>query len=134
MAFTHGKDTVITVDGSDISTYCNTSTLVRKRDSHDVTGYGANGYAYSKGLTNSTFSCGGTYDNTAAGPHDVIAPLWALGNLVEIVRQPEGAGSGLPQETFDVLITDYVETNPVADMVSWSMECQVSGDITPTNQ
>lgn len=40
MAFVHGKDTFISLNGSDLSTYTNTSELSRSADRHDVTTYG----------------------------------------------------------------------------------------------
>lgn len=132
MASTHGSDTYISIAAADVSTYCNTSTFTLKADAHKTTGYGANSNTYGPGLKDGTFSMGGTYDNTAAGPHDVIKPL--IGTTVEVVRRPEGTGTGRPQETFSVIVTSYVETNPVADMVSWSSECQITGDVADTNQ
>lgn len=134
MAFTHGKNTYISVDGNDISAYCNTSSLERSSDSHDVTTYGATAHAFGDdGLTNATFSCGGTYDSTTSGPHDVLAPLVA-GAKVTLIRRPEGTGSGLPQESVSIKITKYTETSPVADYVSWALDAQCSGAITDTNQ
>lgn len=131
MAFKHGKDTVIKLNAVDLSTFVTTSDLDRKADSHDVTTYGNGSYVYAGGLLDATASMAGVYDNTAAtGPRAVIRPL--IGTVVVLVRQPEGAGVGKPQDSVNVLITKYVETNPVADMVTWSCEMQCSGPITST--
>jgi hypothetical protein len=132
VAFVHGKNTVITLDGDSLSAFTNTSEIKRTADSHDVTCYGANSHAYSGGLKDGTASMGGIYDGTAAGPRDVIAPL--LGTLVTLVRRPEGTGTGLAQDSCTVLVTGYTETNPVADMVSWQCDMQISGDVTTTDQ
>ena len=132
MAFQHGKDTYVSLAAADVSPYTNTSTYSEKADKHDVTAYGKDAHCYAGGLKDGTFTLGGIYDNTAAGPHDVIRPL--LGTVVELVRRPEGTGSGLPQETVDVLVESYVETDPVADMISWSCECQLSDDVVEANQ
>ena len=132
MAFTHGKDTFISIDGNDISAYTNTSNLKRTADSHDVTCYGKDAHVYRGGLLDGTCGASGIYDNTTSGPHDVITPL--IGTNVTLIRRPEGTGSGLPQESVDVLIMDYTETNPVADMVAWSVEFQLSDDVTESNQ
>lgn len=132
MAFVHGKNTVIKLNAVDISAFCNTSTFTRTADSHDVTCYGQENHVYVGGLGDGTSSIGGVYDNGATGPRDVIEPL--IGTNVTLVRQPEGAGSGRPQDSVDALVVNYVETNPVADMVTWTAELQLSGAVTSTNQ
>lgn len=134
MAFQHGKDTAVDVDGNDLSAYVNTSEFSRSVDSHDVTTYGKDGHTFAPGLTNGTFTMSGIYDtSTSDGPRAVLEPL--LGSAaVTVLRQPEGAGSGLPQDSFSGLLTSYVETNPVADMVTWSADFQISGDVDTTAQ
>lgn len=133
MAFVHGKNTFISLDNNDLSAFTNTSELARSADSHDVTTYGKDAHVFAGGLLNGTASMSGIYDNTAGtGPRAVIEPL--VGTVVELIRQPEGTGSGLPQDKVDVLVTGYTETNPVADMVTWSCEMQLSDDIDTTAQ
>jgi len=134
MAFTHGKNTSVTVNGTDISQYTSSSELGRSTDTHDVSAYGNMSKHYIGGLTDSTFSCEGHYDNTAStGPRAVLLAIQD-GSAVPIIRQGEGAGSGLPQDSFNAICTSYVETNPVADKVSWSADFQVSGDVDTTPQ
>jgi hypothetical protein len=133
MAFVHGKDTFISIDGDDISSVTNTSTFTRTADSHDVTTYGEDNHVYVGGLGDGTCSIGGIYENTAVtGPRAVIEPL--IGTNVTLIRQPEGTGSGLPQDSVDVLVVNYVETSPVADMVTWTAELQLSGAVDSTAQ
>lgn len=132
MASSHGKDTYISIGANDISAYCNTSTLTRTGDSHDITGYGKTAHVKTGGLTDGSFSAGGWYDNTTAGTHDVLTPL--VGTVVELIRRPEGTGTGKPQETVDILITSYVETNPVDDIVTWTLDAELSDAIVDANQ
>lgn len=132
MAFVHGKNTVITLNGSDLSAYTNTSTFDRDYDVHDTTTYGKNDHVFSPGLGNATFSFGGVYDNGATGPRDVIRPL--LNTAVTLIHRPEGTGSGKPQSSVSVIVKKYTETSPVADMVQWSCECQCTDAITATDQ
>ena len=88
---------------------------------------------YEGGLTDSKFTMSGTYDSTAVtGPRAALNPL--LATTVAVIRQPEGAGTGKPQDSFSAVLTGYVETNPVADMVKWSAEFQVSGAVNSTAQ
>ncbi len=132
MAFVHGKDTYISLDGDDLSTYCNTSQLDQESDEHDVTCYGADDYAFSGGLLKGAFTMGGVYDDSAAGPKAVIEPL--LGTVVTLIRRPAGTGSGKPQESVSVLVKKYTETNPVAGMITWQCDMTKSGPITRTTQ
>lgn len=133
MAFVHGKDTEISVAAKNLSTYTNTSEFTRGADSHDVTTYGKDDHVHSGGLRTGGFTMGGTYDNTAVnGPAAALEPL--IGTVAEIIRKPEGTGTGKPQQTFDALLTSYVETSPVADMVSWSAEFTVSDAVVTTAQ
>lgn len=132
MVFIHGKDTYVSVNAVDLSAFTNTSEFTRSADSHDVTTYGKDSHVFQGGLGNATFTMSGTYDNGATGPRDTLEPL--VGTVTTVVRRPEGTGSGLPQDSFSGLLTSYVETNPVADMVAWSAEFQVSDDVTSTNQ
>lgn len=132
MAFVHGKNTYISINAVDLSAYFNTSTFTRGADSHDVTTYGKSDHCYAGGLGANSFSGGGVYDNGSSGPRDTLEPL--VGTVVTLIRRVEGTGSGLPQDSVSVLITQYVETSPVADMVAWSIEAQCSDAVTSTNQ
>jgi len=133
MAFVHGKNTYISLNAVNLSSYCNTSTLTRTADSHDVTAYGLDDHAYQGGLKDGTASIGGIYDNTAAvGPAAVIKPL--IGTVVPLIRRPDGTGAGKAQQSLSVLVTNYVETSPVADMVTWTADFQKTGPINDTAQ
>lgn len=132
MAFAHGKETVIKVATFDLSTYTNTSQIERGADKHDVTCYGNDDYVFSGGLRSGKFTMGGTYDSTTSGPRAKLIGL--IGTVAAILRQPEGAGSGLPQDSFNALVEKYVETNPVAGMITWSCDFTISGVVTTTAQ
>lgn len=132
-SFQHGRHTVIKVGSDDISPWTNSSEFEQGADDHDVTCYGAADHAFSGGLGMHSFKASGVYDSTATtGTHDILSGT--QGTILSITRQGEGTGTGKPQEVFSFLVTKYVETNPVADMVSWSLEGKVSGAITETAQ
>jgi hypothetical protein len=132
MAFVHGKDTYFSLNASDLSAFTTTSELERTADKHDVTTYGKDDHVYSGGLGDGSASAEGIYDNTTSGPRDIIEPL--IGTVVQLIRRPEGTGSGLPEDQVDVLVEKYKETNPVADMVKWSVDLQLSDAVVSTNQ
>ena len=132
MTFVHGKDTFISLNAVDLSAFVNTSELGRTADSHDVTTYGKDSHVYAGGLLDGKATMAGVYDNGGSGPRATIEPL--IGTVVTLIRQPEGTGSGLPQDEVDVLVMGYTETNPVADMVAWSCEMQLSDDVDSDDQ
>lgn len=133
MALQHGKNTVVTLDGDSLTAYSNNSQLEFTADSHDVTTYGKNAHVFAGGLKNGTATISGFYDTTAmTGPRAVIKPL--VGTVVELIHQPEGAGSGKPQDKVDVLVTKYSQTHPVADMVTWTVDLQFSDDVDSAAQ
>lgn len=133
MAFVHGKGTIITIDGDDISAFTTTSELDRQSDEHDVTTYGKNSHVFQGGLLTGEATVSGIYDNTAAtGPRAVLEPL--IGTVVPLVRKPEGTGTGKPMDTVNVLVKGYKETNPVADMVTWEVSLRLSDDVASTSQ
>ncbi len=132
MAFIHGKATAVSIDGDDLSTYSNSVEFERSSETHDVTTFGKNSKVYSAGLKDGSASIEGIYDNTVStGPGAVLRALVGAA-VVDFVYKPEGTGSGKPIATVDVLVTSYKESSPVADMVTWTAELQLSDDITDT--
>jgi hypothetical protein len=133
MTFVHGKDTYYTLNATNISAYMNTSQIEKTSDSHNVTTYGQAAHVFKGGLLNSTGTIGGIYDSsTTSGPRFIIEPL--VGSNVAWVERPEGTGAGKPARTGEVLVLKYTETRPVADMITWSCDLQVSGAITNSTQ
>jgi hypothetical protein len=132
MAFKHGKDTVFKIGANDLSPFCKTSEITFGGDVHDITAYGAGGHGYQGGLEDDKVTVSGTYDSGVNGPRKIIRPL--LLTTTTFTRQPEGTGSGKPQDTGTVVVKSYVETNPVADMITWSCELTVSGVINSAVQ
>src|SRR5690606_41769714 len=87
MAAVHGKNAFISVEGNDLSEFCNNIQMPREADSHDVTTFGNSAHRYVGGLVDGTLTLQGIYDSTAGGPQDVLEPL--LGTTCTIVRSEE---------------------------------------------
>ncbi len=133
MTFVHGSSVYYAIATKDISPYMNTSQVEKTADSHDVTTYGKGAHVFAGGLLNGTGSIGGIYDNsTSSGPRAIIEPL--VGSNVSWVERPEGTGAGKPARTGNVLVLKYTETRPVADMITWSADLQVSDSIVNSTQ
>lgn len=132
MAKIHGKGVVLTIDGDDISAFSNNVDFGREADSHDTTTFGSNSKTYQGGLLDGTITVSGVYDSGLTGPRAVVEPL--LGTTIPVVYKPEGTGTGKPTKTVSALVTSYSETAPVADMISWTCELQMSGDVANATQ
>lgn len=134
MTLIHSKNTFVSVGGTDLSSFTRESDFPRSADSHDTTVYGLDSKRYQSGLIDGTFTMSGFFDNAASGtPRLIIAPLLG-GAETAVIRQPEGAGSGLAQDSFNAIVTAYEESSPVDDMCTWSADFQISGDVDQTDQ
>lgn len=129
---TLGADAVFLLNAVDISDYMDTLTINESVDTLDVTTFGNGGHRKRGGLTNGTIAVGGVYDTTADGPHDVIKPL--KGTIVPFDWRPEGTGATRPATTGNVLVQNYVESDPVADIVRWTANLEIDGDVTDDDQ
>jgi hypothetical protein len=128
----HGSKTSISV-GAQVVGGCNASGFTYAFDSHDTTAYGATAHAFAPGLQNNKFTMSGWYDTTSTTGSRAV--FIALANdtspdTVAIIRYPEGNASGKPSETFAGVLTNYAESSPVADIVTWQADFQVSGNVT----
>lgn len=136
MSKVHGKVTAVSLDGVDISQYCNNVEFGRTVDTHDTTTFGKNAKVYNPGLPDGTITIGGFYETIAVtgGPVAIIKPLTYTPEVVEFIHRPEGVGAGKPQDKVDVIVSSYTESSPVADMVTWEAELQASDEVDDTPQ
>lgn len=133
MSTNKGKNMVVLINGTDISIYCDANEHHKKADIQDITTYGKEAHVKEGTLLDGNGSIGGLYDTSAvAGPRAILNAL--VGQTVPYVRRPEGTGSGRPQDTVDVVVGEYVETAPVADMVRWTCALEYSDTIDSTPQ
>lgn len=133
MAKVHGKHTVFKLDDVDWSQYCNNSQLTLSTGTTDTTTYGKDSIVKDASLNDGKLTVSGFYDSTAStGPR--AAYLAIRGTKVTFIHQPEGTGSGLPQDTGDCIVTSYVQTHPANDYVTWSIDIELSDDVDSTPQ
>ena len=132
MATKHSKHTVIIIDDNNVSAFCKDSTCEQSSGTEDNTTYGKNAIVKDPTLLDGVFSCGGVYDDGATGPRAVLKPL--VGQKVNVKYRPEGTGSGLPQDSFTVVIVKYTESAPVAGYRQWTLETECSDEWDSTDQ
>jgi predicted secreted protein len=130
MALVHGKGTVVSVDAADMSVYSTSCEFEIKSDEHDVTTFGQDFKVFAGGLKESTMKMEGFYDDSATGPRATLEDT--VGTVVEIIYQPQGAGTGKPKRTFDGLIASYNEAAPVDDMIKFTLQVHGSGAVATT--
>lgn len=130
---THGRLTVLTVATKDISLATKTSNFSGSADVHDTSGYGLTSRTKAGGIKDGKFTASGTYDLTAS-TGTPAALEGQEGTTHAIVRKVAGTGSGKPQESFSAVLSKFDVSAPFDDMVTWSAEWDVSGDVTRTTQ
>lgn len=134
MGSVHGKVTVVTIDGDDISAFCNSVTFPNETDMHENTTFGQDRKTYHPGLGDGKITIGGPYDTDAAGPADILETLQENGTEATFIYRIRGTGSGLPQKSVSVLVATYNESSPVGDIVTWTAELQMTGDLDRSPQ
>lgn len=133
MATAKSKNLFVSVNGTDISQYCDSNEHHVKPDIIDKTTYGQDAHVKEGALLDGNGAIGGIYDTSAvAGPRAILEAL--VGQTVTYVRRVEGTGTGKPQNSVSVVVGEYVETAPVADIVRWTCALEYSGTVNNTPQ
>lgn len=131
----HGRNAYVSLGGTEISGQIKSTETPREKDTHDVTTYGNDDKYYLDGLRDATVSHDIVYDADATtGTVDVIeAAYLATGNVAWVFR-PEGTGTGKPEYTANVIVTNWTATTPVGGEITGALELQVSGGVTKSTQ
>lgn len=132
MAFKHGKNAVFKVDNSggtltNISTYLNNVSFPRSVETGETTSFGNSAKTYIVGLSDSTISVDGTWDATVDAH---LAAVLGQDASLSFEYGPEGSGSGSVKFTGECYLTSYETSSPVADVVKFTAEFQVTGTVT----
>ena len=137
--FKHGKNAYFALDGVsaslvNISDTLNEISLPREIETAETTSFGQNDKTYITGLGDATISLSGMFDATVdtqvAGN---IANLKS-GSVASLSFEygPAGSASANPKFTGEALITSYEVSSPVGDVITYSLELQVTGGVTGT--
>lgn len=132
MAFKHGKSAVFKVDNAggtltDISVYLNEITHPRSIETGETTSFGNSAKTYLVGLTDSTVSIKGTWDSVVDTHLAAV-----IGQEASLTYEygPTGSTVGSIKYTGECYLTSFETTSPVADVVTFSAEFQVTGTVT----
>ena len=130
--FVHGKSTYFNLDDKDGTARDLSDTLTsvdfpETIDTGEVTAFGATSKAYLVGLRDATISVSGLFDATIDGYIIGTEPATRT-----FIFGPAGSTGGNVKYTGECILTSYSISNPVADVVTYSLDLQVTGDVTRT--
>lgn len=137
--FKHGKNAYFALDNASgslisISDTLNDITMPRSIESAETTAFGAGDKTYITGLGDATVSLSGMFDATVDTLIAADIANLKSGSVASLSFEygPSGSASGSPKFTGEAIITSYEVGSPVGDVISYSLELQVSGGVTGT--
>lgn len=129
MAFLHGKSTMVMYGGSNLSAYFNEASQSQSVETAETTAFGDNAKTYITGLKDGTFSLSGMFDGAQDAVDDVLSSVLGSATHQPLTIAPKGTAVGDVSFSGDTIQTSYEVSSPVGDVVSVSMESQVSSGI-----
>ena len=128
--FAHGKSTDFAIDdtGGSSRNISNTLTDVsfpQTIDTAETTAFGSSNKSYIVGLKDTTISVSGIWDATVDGYISGTEPASR-----SFIYRPAGSTGGNVKYTGEAIMTNYAVNNPVGDVVTFSMDLQVTGSVT----
>ena len=128
--FAHGKSTDFAHDdtGGSSRNLSNTLTDVsfpQTIDTAETTAFGSSNKSYIVGLKDTTISVSGIWDATVDGYLSGTEPASR-----SFIFGPAGSTGGNVKYTGECILTNYSQSNPVGDVVSFTADFQVTGSVT----
>jgi predicted secreted protein len=130
--FVHGKNAQFTLGATNLSSTLNEISLPREIETAETTAFGTQDKTYITGLSDSTVSLSGMFDATVDGAINTIITNLKSGSIASASFSygPSGSAGGAPRFTGNALVTSYEISSPVGDVVTYSLELQVTGGVT----
>jgi predicted secreted protein len=130
--FAHGKSTDFALDDTGGSSRNISDTLTdvsfpQTIDTAETTAFGSSNKSYIVGLKDTTISVSGIWDATVDGYISGTEPASR-----SFIYGPAGSTSGNVKYTGECIMTNYAVSNPVGDVVTFSIDLQVTGAVTRT--
>ena len=128
--FAHGKSTDFALDdtGGSSRNISNTLTDVsfpQTIDTAETTAFGSSNKSYIVGLKDGAFSVSGIWDATVDGYLSGTEPASR-----SFIYGPAGSTGGNVKYTGEAIMTNYSVSNPVGDVVTYSLDLQITGAVT----
>ena len=128
--FAHGKSTDFALDDTGGSSRNISDTLTdvsfpQTIDTAETTAFGSSNKSYIVGLKDTTISVSGIWDATVDGYLSGTEPASR-----SFIFGPAGSTGGNVKYTGECILTNYSQSNPVGDVVSFTADFQVTGSVT----
>ena len=129
--FVHGKSVDFALDDTsgssrNISDTLNSVDFPEVTETADTTAFGSSSRSFIVGLESATFSISGLWDATVAG--------YIKGGTEpasrSVIYGPAGSTGGNVKYTGEAILTNYSISSPVGDVVTYSVDLQVTGAVT----
>jgi predicted secreted protein len=135
--FKHGKNAYFALDGTaaslvNLSDTLNEISMPREIETAETTAFGTGDKTYISGLADATVSLSGMFDatiDTTIGGNIANLKSGSVSSL-SFSYGPAGSAGGSPKFTGEALITSYEVSSPVGDVVTYSLELQVTGGVS----
>jgi predicted secreted protein len=134
--FRHGRDTVFKIDDSggtlrDLSNQLREVSFPRTVDLAETSAYGTFDKTYVVGMRDAKITASGMFSAALATEIDaVLSGIIGQAASVTFEYGPEGSTTGRVRYTGEAYVTSYEISSPLTDMVSVSIELQVTGSVT----
>jgi len=130
--FVHGKNAQFVLESTNLSNTLNEISLPREIETAETTTFGTQDKTYIVGLSDATVSLSGMFDATADSAINAVISNLKSGSIASasFTYGPAGSAAGKPQFTGQALVTSYEVSSPVGDVVTYSLELQVTGGVT----
>jgi TP901-1 family phage major tail protein len=130
--FVHGKNAQFVLESTNLSNTLNEISLPREIETAETTTFGTQDKTYIVGLSDATVSLSGMFDATADSAINAVISNLKSGSIASasFTYGPSGSAGGKPQFTGQALVTSYEVSSPVGDVVTYSLELQVTGGVT----
>jgi|TARA_R110000824_G_scaffold399360_1_gene604750 hypothetical protein len=130
--FVHGKSTNFSLDDTggtsrDISDTLTSVDFPETIDTAETTAFGATSKSYIVGLRDASISVSGLWDATIDGYIIGTEPATRT-----FIFGPAGSTGGNIKYTGECILTNYAVSNPVGDVVTYSIDLQCTGGVTRT--
>ena len=132
--FVHGKNAQFEFEGTNISDTLNEITMPREVETAETTAFGDQDKTYITGLSDATVSLSGMFDSTTDSAINTVITNLKSGSIASasFTYGPSGSASSNPKFTGEALVTSYELSSPVGDVITYSLELQVTGGVTAT--
>lgn len=128
--FVHGKSTDFALDDTggtsrNISDTLTDVSFPQTIDTAETTAFGSSNKSYIVGLKDGSFSVSGIWDATVDGYISGTEPTSR-----SFIYGPAGSTGGNVKYTGECILTNYAVSNPVGDVVSYTLDLQITGAVT----